>query len=193
MEQNLKDYKMEEIFNITDIESSYTENNIGKTIFDTVLELKPNKVIEFGCLYGYSTVAIGLALKQLGQGQLICYDLWEDYKYKHSTIQQTISNVTKYNVQDYVKFIKMDFNDWIKNPESFDLMHLDISNTGDTILQAYNSLPEGSVVMFEGGSVERDNIEWMIKYNTTPINSIKNKVNYKVINPEFPSLSIFKK
>lgn len=179
--------------NIIDIESSYKDNNIGKTIFDTVLKLKPNKVIEFGCLYGYSTVAIGLALKQLGKGQLICYDLWEDYKYKHSTIQQTIANVAKYNLQDYVTFTKMDFNDWINNPEPFDLMHLDISNTGDTILKAYNALPEGSVVMFEGGSVERDNVEWMIKYNATPINSIKDKVNYEVIDSNFPSLSIFKK
>jgi predicted O-methyltransferase YrrM len=193
MDLNLKDYKMEGIFNITDIESSYKENNIGKTIFDTVLELKPNKVIEFGCLYGYSTVAIGLALKQLGRGHLVCYDLWEDYKYKHSTIQQTISNVARYEVQDYVTFTKMDFNDWVNNPEPFDLMHLDISNTGDTILKAYNALPEGSIVIFEGGSEERDNVEWMVKYKATPINSIKDEVNYKVVNPQFPSLSIFKK
>lgn len=39
-----------------DIESSYRENNLGKTIYETILELKPNTVIEFGCLYGYSTV-----------------------------------------------------------------------------------------------------------------------------------------
>lgn len=176
-----------------EIESSYYKNDIGKTIYNYIIENKPKKIIEFGCLYGYSTVAIGLALKHLGEGKLICYDLWEDYKYKHSTIQQTIANVTKYNVQDYVTFIKMDFNDWINNPESFDLMHLDISNTGDTITKAYNSVPEGSVIMFEGGSNERDNVEWMIKYNATPITSIKNIVNYNILNSNFPSLSIVKK
>jgi len=181
------------IYNNPEIESSYRENNIGETLYNKVLELKPNKVIEFGCLYGYSTVAIGMALKQLGQGQLICYDLWEDYKYKHSTINQTIQNVDKYEISQYVKFIKMDFNDWIINPEPFDLMHLDISNTGDIILNAYKSLPEGSIVMFEGGSEERDNIEWMNKYNATPINSVKNITNYQILNNNFPSLSIFKK
>ena len=87
----------------------------------------------------------------------------------------------------------MDFYQWLLNPEPFDLMHLDISNTGDTILKTYNSLPEGSIVMFEGGSDERDNIEWMKKYNATPINSIKNIINYQVIDNNFPSLSIFKK
>jgi predicted O-methyltransferase YrrM len=193
MVQSLQDYKTEEAFNNIDIESSYKENNIGKTIYDTVLKLKPNKVIEFGCLYGYSTVAIGTALKQLGKGQLICYDLWEDYKYKHSTIKQTIQNVDKYKVSQYVKFIKMDFNQWINNPEPFDLMHLDISNTGDTISKIYDAVPKGSIVMFEGGSEERDNIEWMIKYHASPITSIKNKVNYKIINANFPSLSIFEK
>jgi len=182
-----------EFYKEIDIESSYQKNNIGKTIFEIVLELKPNKVIEFGCLYGYSTVAIGMALKQLGQGQLICYDLWEDYKYKHSTINQTIQNVNKYGVSQYVKFVKMDFNDWILNPESFDLMHLDISNTGDTILNTYKALPEGSIVIFEGGSEERDNIEWMKKYNALPINSVKSIINYQLLNNNFPSLSMFKK
>jgi tRNA A58 N-methylase Trm61 len=158
-----------------------------------VLELKPNIIIEFGCLYGYSTVAMALALKELGQGKIYCYDLFEEYKYKHSTIQQTIENVKKYKVEEYVEFIQMDYYEWLKSPEKFDLMHLDISNTGDVILKTYNALPEGSTVMFEGGSEERDSIEWMKKYNTTPIKSVKNKTNYQVLNSNFPSLSIFKK
>jgi len=176
-----------------DIESSYRENNIGETLYNKVLELKPNKIVEFGCLYGYSTVAMALALKELDQGKIYCYDLFEEYEYKHSTIQQTIENVKKYDVEEYVEFIQMDYYEWLKNPESFDLMHLDISNTGDIILKTYNSLPEDSIVMFEGGSEERDNIEWMKKYNATSINSIKNKTNYQVLNSNFPSLSIFKK
>lgn len=176
-----------------DIESSYRENNIGETLYNKVLELKPNKIVEFGCLYGYSTVAMALALKELGQGKIYCYDLFEEYKYKHSTIQQTIENVKKYKLEEYVEFIQMDYHEWLLNPEEFDLMHLDISNTGDVILKTYNALPKNSIVMFEGGSEERDNIEWMKKYNATPINSVKNKTNYQVLNSNFPSLSIFKK
>jgi hypothetical protein len=44
-------------------------------------------------------------------------------------------------------------------------------------------------MIFEGGSVERDNIEWMKKYNKVPINSIKNIINYEVLNQNFPSIS----
>ena len=40
------------------------------------------------------------------------------------------------------------------------------------------------------GSIERDNIEWMVKYNATPINSVKNIVDYKLLNENFPSLSV---
>ena len=47
--------------------------------------------------------------------------------------------------------------------------------------------------MFEGGSEERDNVEWMIKYNATPINSIKEQTNYQLLDSNFPSLSIIKK
>jgi len=178
------------------IESSYYDNDLGKTIYEWVLEVKPKVVVEFGCLYGYSTVAIGMALKELGQGKLKCYDLWENYQYKHSTIQQTIENVKLYGVEDYIEFIQMDYYDWLSNPEDFDLMHLDISNTGDTILQTYNALKNkiknGSVILFEGGSEERDNVEWMVKYKATPINSVKSQTNYQVTNPSFPSISVIK-
>lgn len=179
-----------------DIESSYRENNLGKTIYETILELKPNTVIEFGCLYGYSTVAIATALKDLGRGKLICYDLWDEYQYKHTTLSHTQQNIEKYGLTKYVEFIKKDYNEWLDSPERFDLLHLDISNTGDTILKTYESLKHfvnsGSVILFEGGTEERDNVEWMIKYGARPINSVKDVVNYKILNPAFPSLSIIK-
>lgn len=178
------------------IESSYKDNDLGKTIYDTIISLKPNVVIEFGCLYGYSTVSIATALKDLGNGKLICYDLWEDYKYKHSTLSQTKENIERYGLSEYVEFVKKDYNEWLRNPDQFDLLHLDISNTGDTILETYNVLQEhilkGSVILFEGGTEERDNVEWMIKYNAKPITSVKSIVNYKVVNESFPSLSIIK-
>lgn len=179
-----------------EIESSYRENDIGKTLYNLVLELKPKIVIEFGCLYGYSTVAIGMALKHLGEGKLISYDLFEKYPYKHSTKSLTQQNVERYKVEDYIEFKEMDYNQWLLNPDKFDLLHLDISNTGDTILNTkqhlHTQIENGSKVVFEGGSLERDNVEWVKKYSTTPINYIKKYVNYEVINPNFPSLSIIK-
>jgi len=177
-----------------DIESSYKENDLGKTIYDFIVEKKPKIVLEFGCLYGYSTVAIAMALKHNGFGKLYTHDLFEDYEFKHSTLEKTKSNIIKYNVADYVEFIKMDFNEWLKNPTEFDVLHLDISNTGDTLLKTEfflrNQIQAGSQIIFEGGSAERDSIEWMKKYNMVPISNVRNLVNYKILNEALPSLSL---
>jgi predicted O-methyltransferase YrrM len=179
-----------------EIESSYQPNNLGESLYNTVLELQPNKIVEFGCLYGYSTVAMALALKELGRGLLYCYDLWDEYPYKHSTLDITKENIKKYGVENYVVFGKKDYFQWLQNSEQFDLMHLDISNTGDVISKTYDALypqlSSGSTILFEGGSVERDNIEWMKKYKATSMNSVKTKTNYEVINPKFPSISKIK-
>lgn len=175
-----------------DIESSYKENDIGSTLYEYVLTHKPKIIIEFGTLYGYSAAAMAMALDELNNGgKIICYDLWEKYPYKHSVISQTKQNLEKYNLSKYVEFKELNFKDWI--PENFDLLHLDISNDGTSILdlsiKCHNELKSGKHILFEGGSVERDNVEWMLKYNKQPINSVKPFVQYEVLSPKFPSIS----
>ena len=36
---------------------------------------------------------------------------------------------------------------------------------------------------------ERDEIEWVSKYHKTKIYPLKEKINYKILNGEFPSIS----
>ena len=93
-----------------DVKSSYTENNIGKTIYDIVYNKKPNRVLEFGALNGYSTVCIGQALRDVGYGTLVSYDLFEDYDQnslkvikllKDSNLEFT-SNTYKEKNMDYI-------------------------------------------------------------------------------------------
>jgi hypothetical protein len=78
-------------------------------------------------------------------------------------------------------------------------MHIDISNTGDTvrkILELWDSkISTSAMVCFEGGSEERDQIEWMVKYGMPPIKAeiennpiIKEKYVYATYLP-FPSLT----
>lgn len=176
------------------IPSSYQFFDLGKIIYETTLQKRPLKVIEFGCYKGYSTVCLAMALKSLGQGKVKCYDLWDKYQYNHTSMDDTIENIKTYGLSDYVDFIQMDFNDWLKNPEEFDLMHIDVANTGDVIKRLYDAtkdqIKNGSIILFEGGSIERDHVDWMIKYNKIPINSVKEYTGYKVLNNHFPSLSI---
>ena len=57
-------------------------------------------------------------------------------------------------------------------------------------------ISEGGLIILEGGSKERDNIEWMKKFNFLKIkpilDKIKNKYKVHVLEP-FPSLTIIKK
>lgn len=175
-----------------DIESSFQKNDLGQTLYNIVLERKPKKIVEWGTLYGYSTVAMAMALDELGEGNITAYDLFENYAFKHSTMEETQSNINRHGVSEYVTLKRGNFDDWIKDPEPFDLLHVDISNNGDTVARLYAGVKDyvaaGATVLFEGGSVEHDEIEWMIKYGFRKI--ANSGVPYRLLDARFPSLSI---
>ena len=135
---------------------------------------------------------MAMALDELGSGHIRAYDLFEDYPFKHGSMEGVAEAVRGYGLSKYVTLEKKNFDDWLAAPEPFDLLHVDVSNKGDTITRLYESVSEriaqGAAVIFEGGSEERDNVEWMIKYNATKIND--SGVPFKVIDSRFPSLSM---
>ncbi len=180
-----------------EIESSYKKNNLGKTIYEIVIKYRPKKIIDFGVLNGYSTICMAKALNKLKRGKIYAYDLWDKYPYKHTTIEVAKKNIEKYDLLDYVILGQKDFFEWIKSPSYFDLLHIDISNDGKIIEYAYNKLlnfiEKGSIIIFEGGTKERDREEWMVKYNKKFIFPLKDKIKYKIINYKWPGLSIIKK
>ena len=169
-----------------DVESSYKYNNLGKTLYDWVLYEKPEIIIDFGVLEGYSTIAMALACKENRKGKVKVYDLFEDYEYNHSKFERLIKNLQEHGVMDWVEIEKRNFFDWIKNPEPFDTLHLDISNTGD-IIDLLEPIRGKGTILFEGGSEQRDHVGWVLKYNKKPIRS--SRVPFEVINPKFPSIS----
>lgn len=181
--------------NPTEIETSYSENDIGWTLYDLVLKYKPKKIVEFGVLYGYSTIVMAMALDEIGEGHIYANDLFEDYEFKHSTMPETQGNIDRYGLSKYITLAKKNFEEWLVQPEDFDFLHIDVSNKGDTIERLYESVKDqvarGAVVVFEGGSEERDNVEWMTKYKEKKIRDVN--VPFKIIDPRFPSLSIITK
>lgn len=52
---------------------------------------------------------------------------------------------------------------------------------------------EGAPSWSEGGTRERDQIEWTRKHGNVPIESVKEEVGYEVLDPSFPSLSIVRR
>lgn len=158
------------------IESSYRESAMGKVLYDTVIETGAQKIIDFGVLNGYSTVCLALAAKVTG-GTVYAYDLFEKYEFNNSTIKQLKSNLIKYEVENIVQIKNINFYEWIKNIEHFDILHLDISNDGDIIGMIKQVAHDNCIVLFEGGSLERDRQDWMLKYNKRPINDFSDYYN----------------
>lgn len=170
------------------IHSSYYKNNIGKTLYNTVLTMNPQIIIEFGTLHGYSAIAMAQALRDLGSnGKIYCYDLWEKYPYKHTSMLNTQINIDSFGLTKYIELEELDFYNW--KPVHFDLMHFDISNHAGHLkylksLKEYHSMY--GTILFEGGTKERDKVDWMKDFQ--PINS--SGINFITINEDFPSLSL---
>lgn len=109
--------------------------------------------------------------------------------------KELMKSIDRYGLSEYVTLEKKNFMDWVQSPEPFDMMHFDIANNGDTIRLLYSavkpSIDLGSVVYFEGGSRERDNLAWMHTHGLAKI--ADSGVPYTVVNEKFPSLSVIEK
>lgn len=165
------------------VESSYRENDLGKTLYDLVLKLKPKTIVEFGTLNGYSAIAMAQACRDNKVGHIVSYDLWDGYKHKHGTKSLVQDEIDKLGLSEFITLETGDFKHWQGDA---DLVHVDISNDGETIKMLKNKGITGTVV-FEGGSVERDRVQWMVKYNKPPIRS--SGVRFDIIDERFPSIS----
>lgn len=166
--------------------SSYIENNIGDILKAYVLGWRPSTLVELGVLDGYSTLAIADGVKEMQllygmNTKLVAYDLFDDYQYKHGDQAEVQKLIDEKGLTQYVELRKGDaykvFEDFPDN--SIQFLHVDISNTGDTLLKILElwspKLIERAIVMFEGGSDERDKIDWMVKYHMTPIKPMLEK------------------
>jgi predicted O-methyltransferase YrrM len=152
------------------VNSSYAVNNYGEVFNNIVEAFQPRRCVELGVLDGYSTLALGHALKRI-QGKLDAWDLFEDYPFKHGSMVEVASAVILSFLGDVVSLHQ---GDAFKVHEGFedhsvDLLHVDLSNTGDTlkfIMEAWDpKMVQGGMILFEGGSEDRDRVDWMVKYN----------------------------
>jgi len=184
--------------------SSYKEHDYGKLFYNIIMQNKPNKVVELGVLDGYSALHFAKGLKSNNKGRLYCYDLWEEYQYSHGNFDEVFTMLYKQGVKDYVTLrIGNAFEvhtEW--KEKEIDILHVDISNDGSIvrrILELWTDKVK-MIIAFEGGSQERDNVEWMKKYYKEPMlpefskNEIIKEQFDKVNFLSFPSLTLlFKK
>tara|TARA_Y100000389_G_scaffold136357_1_gene133899 strand:- start:1325 stop:1867 length:543 start_codon:yes stop_codon:yes gene_type:complete len=177
--------------------SSYINKLEYGNIFESILFIiNPKIIVEFGILDGYS---LNYFLNNTTNETKICaYDIFDKFNGNHAKT----SIIDKYKLHDNVTINYGDFNNkYIDiSDNSIDILHIDIANTGDTYKKAFefylNKLTKNGIMILEGGSISRDNVYWMNKYNKPKIIPVlekyKNKINIKTIG-DFPSITLVTK
>ena len=169
--------------------------NYGDLIGNIVYLLKPKKIVEIGILDGFSLEIF--ANNSTNETDIKAYDLFDEFIGNHA-IKSVLDD--KFSKFLNVKINKGNFYE-LHNllEDEIDIIHIDIANNGDVIEYAIkNYLPKLSkngILLFEGGSLERDNVEWMQKYNKTPIHPLlqkyENVLDISIIG-SFPSITLIK-
>jgi predicted O-methyltransferase YrrM len=177
--------------------SSYRKNNYNSVFKSLVFSLNPKKIVEIGVFNGFSLDCFIDTSDE--DCEVYGYDLFEEYKYKHEKFNFVRK---KYSSRKGVSIAQMDFQEVYRHHDnnSIDILHIDISNNGDTYKFAIdNYMPKVSkegVMLLEGGSVERDNCQWMKDFKFPKIRPVIKEIkkDYKAITFEpYPSLTIIKK
>ena len=168
------------------------------SLYALILQFKPKNIIEYGTEYGGTAMVMALALKQLQdeenhQGKIYTYDTF-DVQSKGEigsvpNLETAKQNLSQPLIKDFIEVDRGDFWEFCdRDKKDFDLLYFDIDNDGDKVLEMYNgckdNIKKGSIVLFEGGSIIRDNVPWMIDLNKTKMTDIQDKVNYKLLTPD---------
>jgi len=183
-----------EDLDMEDIKSSYKENNYDKIFQSICFSMNPKKIVEFGILEGYSLDSF----IKYGKNTFIeSNDLFDDFPYNAANYNFIIN---KYQKNSNVKICKKNFYHAVNDYEndSIDILHIDIANNGETFEFAIqNYLPKvRGIMILEGGSEQRDGVEWMIKYNKPKIRPVLqkycNSIKIEVLE-DFPSITLIRK
>ena len=175
--------------------SSYKNTIDFGDIISTITFMKnPQKIVECGILEGYSLLKF-IENSSINTS-IDAYDIFDDFNGNHAIkdkITHLFSPYKNVNI-NYGDFYKV-LNKYPDN--SIDILHIDIANNGDVYEYAFNNyiskIKRSGIMLLEGGSKERDNVEWMIKYNKPKIEPViqkyKQKYDIKVVGG-FPSITI---
>lgn len=174
--------------------SSYKKNNFCDLLSTLVFLKSPKKIVEFGILNGYSIDAF--IKNKKNDCHIHAYDIFEKFNGNYTDYDAIIK---KYKDIQNIHIHRGDYYDEYNNIEnsSIDILHIDIANDADVyqfcLDNYYDKIVHGGLIILEGGSEERDNVEWMLKYNKKPIKKFLDKISdrYTFTTVEnFPSITI---
>ena len=164
--------------------SSYKNKDIdyGELIEAITLCKNPKSIVEIGILDGYSLHHFINSTNSNNSNNskpttIQAYDIFDKFNGNHA-MEFELKERFKNNHNVSINY--GDFYEVYKNIDNnIDIIHIDIANNGDTYEYAIQHyLPKLSptgIMLLEGGSQERDEVEWMIKYNKPKIAPILTK------------------
>ena len=173
--------------------SSYKNNlNYGDLLETITFIQKPKSILEIGILDGFSLKCF--ADNSVKNTKIDAYDIFDEFNGNHANKEQLIEKFKEYN---NVTIEYGDFYELYKSKDKYDMIHIDIANNGDVYEFSINhylpKLNDKGLLILEGGSEKRDNVEWMIKYDKPKIQPVlkkyNDKINIKTIG-EIPSLTL---
>ena len=193
--------------NLDGVESSYIQNHFGNVFYSIVRSERPKFLVELGSYQGYSALHMAMALRDNKdiESELHLVDLWDSYKYRHCSLASTVENFRKNDLLSVenctIRFKNQDAYEIAAGyvDDSIDLLHIDISNDGASLVRCLSSwhqkLRLDATLLIEGGSGERDQVEWMTEFAKAPIQSYLESSwfsdHYHAVTIQsFPSLTI---
>ena len=158
--------------------SSYTNKDIdyGELIEAITLSQNPKSIVEIGILDGYSLHHF-INSTNNKTTTIQAYDIFDKFNGNHA-IEPELKE--RFKINHNVSINYGDFYEVYKNIEdNIDIIHIDIANNGDTYEYAIQyylpKLSPTGIMLLEGGSQERDEVEWMKQYNKPKIVPILTK------------------
>ena len=174
--------------------SSYKNNlNYGDLLESITFIQKPKSILEIGILDGFSLKCFA---DNSDNTKINAYDIFDEFNGNHANKEQLIEKFKEYN---NINIEYGNFYELYKSEDKYDIIHIDIANNGDVYEFSINhylpKLNDKGLLILEGGSEKRDNVEWMIKYDKPKIQPVlkkyDDKINIKTIG-EIPSLTLIR-
>ncbi|OGA01872.1 MAG: hypothetical protein A3H35_14100 [Betaproteobacteria bacterium RIFCSPLOWO2_02_FULL_62_17] len=180
------------------VHSTYKNEGYGHFFYALIRAIKPRRCVELGVLHGFSLLAVAAALRDNGVGSIRGIDLFEDYPYRHAQQKDVENYIRACRLEKWSGITKADAFPAYDRHKDLDYLHVDLSNDGDTYRFMFKHWASkvSQVILMEGGSADRDQVEWMVKYRKPPIVPAIDEIrraypdwNFVVLAP-YPSLTI---
>ena len=169
--------------------SSYNNNvDFGTLLEGITTVVRPTSILEIGILEGFSLDCFRRASHK--DTRIQAFDIFEDFNGNHADKESLEERFSPYpNVSiEYGDFYKLH-----KVVDEVDIIHIDVANNGDVFEYAMKhylpKLSSKGVMILEGGSKERDSVEWMAKYEKPKIHPVVEEYGLKVLGI-LPSITI---